>query len=190
MQIYKKASLEISIQAIVIVVLAMTLLGLGLTLIRGMFKNIQSTTEDVSEQVRQRVLDDLVAGDKKVSFPKTEIYIDKGSSQVLTVGIKNKKDEDLVYRMQFAAVSDPNGNVYADPAALNHWFKYAQPSGGSEGYILKAADSDVRNIRLEIPSSSGITSGAYVFRFEVIDVQAVGSEQIYAQKDFFVVVRG
>ena len=40
----KKASLEMSIQAIVIVVLAMTLLGLGLGFIRGMFKNIGSTT--------------------------------------------------------------------------------------------------------------------------------------------------
>ena len=64
----KKASLEMSIQAIVIVVLAMTLLGLGLGFIRGMFKNIGSTTEDVTEQVRQRILDDLITGDKKISF--------------------------------------------------------------------------------------------------------------------------
>ena len=189
MQINKKASLEISIQAIVIVVLAMTLLGLGLTLIRGMFKNIQSTTEDVTEQVRQKVIDDLISSDKKVSFPKTEIYIDKGSSQSLTIGIRNKKDEDLVYRIRFAAVSDPNGNLLSEDA-LKNWFKYAQPQSGTEGYVLKSADNDVRNIRLEIPSSSGIISGTYVFRFEVQDVQATGSDQIYAQKDFFVIVRG
>ena len=187
MRLNKKASLEISIQAIVIVVLAMTLLGLGLTLIRGMFKNIQSTTEDVTEQVRQRVIDDLIAGDKKVSFPKTEIYIDKGASQILTVGLRNKKDDDLFYTIHFVAVSDPNGNPL-NPDALAGWFKYAQP--GSQGYSLSSADSDVRNIRLEVPGSSGVISGAYVFRFEVIDVQAAGSDQTYAQKDFFIVVRG
>ena len=187
MRIYKKASLEISIQAIVIVVLAMTLLGLGLTLIRGMFKNIGETTDRVTEQVKQRVIDDLVSSDKKVSFPSTEIYIDKGSSQILTIGVRNKKDNDLIYTMRFAAVSDPNGNLYGDPDALKNWFKYAQPAGGTQGYVLNSAESDVRNIRLEIPTSSGIISGAYVFRFEVIDVE---SNQIYATKDFFVVVRG
>jgi len=58
MSFNKRASLEISIQAIVIVVLAMTILGLGLGFVRGLFKNITSTTEDVTEQVRQKILDD------------------------------------------------------------------------------------------------------------------------------------
>src|SRR3989344_3535177 len=100
MRFNKKASLEISIQAIVIVVLAMTLLGLGLGFIKGMFKNITSTTEDVSEQVRQRVLDDLVQGDKKISFPKTEVLVERGGSTVLTVGIRNKEDRDLLYTIK------------------------------------------------------------------------------------------
>ena len=39
MSFNKRASLEMSIQAIVIVVLAMTLLGLGLGFIKGMFGN-------------------------------------------------------------------------------------------------------------------------------------------------------
>ena len=70
MSFNKRASLEISIQAIVIVVLAMTILGLGLGFVRGLFKNISSTTEDVTEQVRQKILDDLITGDKKFHFPR------------------------------------------------------------------------------------------------------------------------
>ena len=104
----KRGSLEISIQAIVIVVLAMTLLGLGLGFIRGMFKNITGTTEDVTEQVRQKILDDLIQGDKKVSFPRTDVTIDKGGAIVLTVGIRNKKDTPLHYRMRFNPISDPS----------------------------------------------------------------------------------
>ena len=188
MQLNKRASLEISIQAIVIVVLAMTLLGLGLTLIRGMFKNIQSATDEVTEQVRQKVVDDLVTSDKKVSFPKTEIYVDKGSSTLLTIGIRNKNDQDLIYNMRFVAVSNPDGVPYGNGDALNHWFKYAQPIS-TQGYLLSSAENDVRNVRLEIPSASGITSGAYVFRFEVTDLQASAPDNIYAQKDFFVIVR-
>ena len=69
----KSGSLEISIQAIVIVVLAMTLLGLGLGFVKGLFGDITATTTSVTAQIKERVLDDLIQGDKKISFPETEI---------------------------------------------------------------------------------------------------------------------
>lgn len=179
----KRASLEISIQAIVIVVLAMTLLGLGLGFVRGMFKNITSTTEDVTEQVRQKILDDLITGDKKISFPKTDITIDKGGSQVLTVGVRNKKDTPLNYKMGFTAISGPdNQPLPAD--SLESWFQFAK----SKTYALAAADSEVRNIRLSIPTK--IVSGSYFLTFDIIDDDLAPPNNVYAQKDFFIVVRG
>lgn len=182
MRFNKKASLEISIQAIVIVVLAMTLLGLGLGFIRGMFKNIGSTTEDVTEQVRQRILDDLITGDKKISFPKTDITIDKGGSSVLTVGVRNKKDTPLHYKMRFTPISGPDGAPFSidNPS----WFQFAQ----MQVYTLSAADSEVRNIRLSIPTR--VASGSYFLTFDVIDDDLPPPNNVYAQKDFFIVVRG
>ena len=182
MRFNKKASLEISIQAIVIVVLAMTLLGLGLGFIRGMFKNITSTTQDVTEQVRQRVLDDLISGDKKVSFPKTEIGVDKGGSEVLTVGVRNKKDTPLHYKIRFSPISGPEGQPFSIDNPT--WFQFAQ----SEVYILSAADAEVRNIRLSMPT--GTPSGSYFLTFDVIDDDLQPPNNIYAQKDFFIVVSG
>lgn len=184
MSFNKKASLEISIQAIVIVVLAMTLLGLGLGFIRGMFKNIGSTTEDVTEQVRQRVLDDLITGDKKVSFPKTEIIVDKGGSQVLTVGIRNKKDTPLYYKMKFNPISGPDGG----PFSIDNprWFQLEEYS--RQRYKLDAADSEIRSIRLSMPTSA--SSGSYFLTFEVVDDDLQPPHNVYAQKDFFIVVKG
>ena len=178
----KRASLEISIQAIVIVVLAMTLLGLGLGFIRGMFKNIGSTTEDVTEQVRQKILDDLISGDKKISFPKTDITIDKGGSVVLTVGIRNKKDTPLHYKMRFTPISGPDGAPFSidNPS----WFQFAQ----TQVYTLSAADSETRNIRLSIPTR--VSSGSYFLTFDVLDDDLPPPNNVYAQKDFFIVVRG
>ena len=180
----KKASLEISVQAIVIVVLAMTLLGLGFGFIRGMFKNITSTTEDVTEQVRQRVLDDLISGDKKVSFPKTEVTIDKGGSQVLTVGIRNKKDTPLHYKMRLTPISGPDGGVFNIDNP--RWFQLEDFS--KQQYTLTAAEAEVRNVRLSIPS--GVSSGSYFLTFDVIDEDLPPPSNVYAQKDFFIVVRG
>lgn len=181
----KKASLEMSIQAIVIVVLAMTLLGLGLGFIRGMFKNISSTTEDVTEQVRQRVLDDLISGDKKVSFPKTEITVDKGGSQLLTVGIRNKKDTPLHYKMRFTPISNPEGVPFSIDSP--RWFQLEDFA--RQQYTLPAADAEVRNIRLSTPTGD-IKSGSYFLTFDVIDDDLPPPNNIYAQKDFFIVVRG
>lgn len=173
----KKASMELSIRTIVVVVLAMTLLGLGLTFIRGMFKDITGISEDVSAQVRQKILDDLITGDKKISFPKNEIVIDKGKSEMLTIGVRNKKDEPLYYRMEFNAISDPSGS----PFNIVGWFQFAE----TLEYELASADSDVRNIRLSIPTS--VNAGSYFLTFNIIDTDDMST---YASKDFFIVVRG
>ncbi len=182
MSFNKRASLEISIQAIVIVVLAMTLLGLGLGFIRGMFKNIQGTTEDVTDTVKQRILDDLITGDKKVSFPKTEVVIDKGGSQILTVGVRNKKNEPLDYKIKFIPISGPDGAPFSIDTPT--WFQYAT----TQTYTLSPADSDVRNIRLSVPTT--VPSGSYFLTFEITDDLLPPGENVYAQKDFFIVVRG
>lgn len=178
----KKASLEISIQAIVIVVLAMTLLGLGLGFIRNQFTGIQNLNIEVSEQVKQKILDDLISGDKKVSFPRTDITIDKGGSSVLNIGIRNKKDAPLHYKMRFTPISGPDGATFVidNPS----WFQFAQ----NQIYTLSAADAEIRNIRLSIPTR--VTSGSYFLTFDIIDDDLPPPDNVYAQKDFFIVVSG
>lgn len=171
----RKASLELSIRAIVIVVLALILLGLGVTFIRGMFRDIGDVTDEVSEQVRENILNDLITNDKKISFPRTEIVIDKGGADILTVGIRNKNDDDLIYTILFTLQSFPDGAE--DPEG---WFQH-----GTDTYTLSSASSDVRNVRLSIPSTA--TSGSYFFTFDIID-DALG--EVYATKDIFIVVRG
>ena len=172
----KNASMELSIRTIVVVVLAMTLLGLGLGFIRGMFKDITDISGDVNAQVKQKILDDLITGDKKISFPKTEIIIDKGKSEMITVGIRNKKDQPLFYRMQFTPISDPSGSVFS----IERWFQYSETTD----YELASAESDIRNIRLSIPT--GVNAGSYFLTFDLIDTD---DNSAYAQKDFFIVVR-
>jgi len=69
----KKGALQLSINAIVIVVLAMSLLGLGLTFIRSIFKGLEEQRSEITEQVKQQILEDLRTGNKKLSFPSTDV---------------------------------------------------------------------------------------------------------------------
>ena len=186
----KKSSLEISIQAIVIVVLAMTLLGLGLGFVRGMFKNISGTTNDVTDQVRQKISDDLITSDKKTSFPKTEIEINKGDSTVLSIGIRNKENDILTYDIDFKAISGPTLTGLSTPlteTALDSWFLIARPKlrSGQSGWELKQSEVDIRNVKIVVPK--GAISGTYVLTFEVLDID---NHVTYDQKDIFINVVG
>ena len=171
----KRASLELSIRAVVIIVLAMTLLGLGLGFVRSMFSDIGEIREDVTDQVRQNIVDDLRNNDKKISFPKTEVNINKGDSEILAVGVRNKEDETLSYKMMFTPQSAPDG---ADLTSLGSWFQYSQ-----DAHSLPSSESDVRNIRLSVPKDA--KSGSYFLTFDVMNTN---TSKIYAQKDFFIVV--
>ena len=186
----KKGSLEISIQAIVIVVLAMTLLGLGLGFVKGMFGKITIIGDSVSDQIKEQILDDLRTGEKNISFPSSQIIIDKGDSQIIGVGIKNRKDSTLFYKMQFTGVSGPRssgGTGPIDNTIIDNWFQFAKDTI----YTLPAADTEVRSIRLDIPTQT--LSGSYFMTFDVLECEDEStciSGVKYAQKDIFIVVRG
>jgi len=179
----KKGSLELSIRAIVIIVMAMTLLGLGLGFTRNMFKNIGGISSEVTDQIRQQIQNDLVTGDKRVAFSRSEINLDNGDSELLSVGIRNKKDSLLKYEMVFTFVSGPSN--YAGTGADN-WFQYAKTQ-----FELSPTKTDIRNIRLHavLDDSSDMEAGSYFFTFTVKDVSPGATSDEYAVKDFFVVVR-
>ncbi|MDP6648375.1 MAG: hypothetical protein QGH34_03210 [Candidatus Woesearchaeota archaeon] len=193
--INKKASLELSIRTIVIVILAMTLLGLGLGFVRSTFKDIRGISEDVTEQVRQQIIDDLITNDKKLSFTKTEVKIDRGSSEILTLGIRNKEDETLSYKMEFTSQSVPENVALNEP--LN-WLQYRK-----DIQELLSSEADVRSIRLDVPRDA--KTGSYFLTFDankfvgiqkdangipVLDENGNKIEiyEPYATKDLFIVV--
>ena len=176
----KKASLELSIRTIVIIILAMTLLGLGLGFIRNTFSDISGLSGDVSEQIRQQIQDDLITNDKKLSFPKTEVKIDKGKSEILTVGIRNKQDEILSYKMKFTPHSVPDGVDLNEPIT---WFQYRE-----DMQELSSSESDISKIRLNVPKNA--KTGSYLLSFDVVKINDDETTENYATKDLFIVIRG
>ena len=162
----------------------MTLLGLGLGFTRTIFKDIGGISGDVTEQIRQQILDDLITNEKKVSFPKSQIVIDKGGSEILTVGIRNKGDTPLCYNILFDAIRDEDGVRFE----ADDWFQYA-PDPADPCETIPPADAVVKNVRLKVPK---VDAGSYFLQFKVIDDDFPLSdpESIYASKDFFIVVRG
>lgn len=172
----KKASLEISIQAIVIVVLAMTLLGLGLGFVRNLFGTTTDLTTQVTEQVRDQILDDLRRGDKRISFPGTELRLEKAKSKNLAVGVKNTAETSLQFRIDVVQIRN-DGTETTDFGSYGS-FLYAR---GQQ--TLGVNQAEVYPIKF----TAGTDSDTRIFEIRIMDLSS-GAPVEYASKTFFITV--
>ena len=92
----KKASLEMSIRTIVVVVLAMTLLMLGLGFIRSQFQDITSLNVEIQEQVKDQITSQLRTSGDKLSFPST-VQLQRGERKTLNIGVQNTGSEVIYF---------------------------------------------------------------------------------------------
>ncbi|MBI3027625.1 S8 family serine peptidase, partial [Candidatus Woesearchaeota archaeon] len=112
--------------------------------------------------------------DKRIAFPDSEIHTNHSESQILTIGIVNHRDNDLHYKIVF----DPN---YGSDNGKG-WFQYAK----NQIYTLKAGETDIRSIRLEVPQN--IERGSYPLEFSILDDDLPPPKNVYSQTSFFVLV--
>ncbi len=172
----KKGSLNLSIQAIVIIVIAFVVLGLGLTFVRGQFKSMTETSTGVQEQIRQQILEDLRTGDKKLSFPATTLTIEKGEAQDIAIGVKNTKNTDLNFNIEIKAVKSQNDPAKLDTDLANDVkFFYA---GGP--FNLKTTDAEAYNIKINAAGNKD----TYLINLKIVDQDNL--DVPYAEKTFFV----
>lgn len=198
-QFSKKASLNLSINAIVIVVLAMTLLGLGLGFIRNIFTGLEEQREEVTEQVRSQILEDLRTGNKKLSFPSTEVNIDRKKSKTLALGVKNTKaieklDFGITVNILQAQVGPDTfkltdagwvcgtlSGCTTDPSEYTLKVNFFYNQGP---FKLGVTESNVYTVR----TTAIGTAGTYMAKISLLEQSTKGGEydKIYAEKTFFI----
>ena len=189
----KKASLEISIQAIVIVVLAMTVLGLGLGFIKGMFSSITGVTSGTFDKIADQLQKDLVSSNEKLVFSQTKVAIERGKSLLLGWGIKNEGNQRLNYWAEFSAVKCPGPHPCPSVDELNSkWFifKYKpSPGQGNSPYTVGAAENTVVRVELSVPQTSGVDTGLYLIDLSIYDGDNPDTTtNKYASTDIFITV--
>ncbi|MBD3203867.1 hypothetical protein GF327_06210 [Candidatus Woesearchaeota archaeon] len=86
----KKASLNLSINAIVVLILAITMLGLGLGFMRNMFTNVQENFEDVSDQVQKDMIKRLKDSGERVVLSKYEVKMKQSTEEVIHIAINEE----------------------------------------------------------------------------------------------------
>lgn len=174
----KKGSLNMSIEVIIVIVIAFVVLGLGLSFVRSQFKTMSETTSSVQEQIKQQILDDLRTGDKKLSFPASEVTISKKESSVTAIGIKNVKAGKLNYKLKIEQTFGGD-QIFGD--SLTNNFLYATE-------IDELQPTETRVIPVRITSET--IPGTGQFKLTILDIAADGTETPYDSKTFFITVTG
>lgn len=85
----KKAALELSINAIVVFILAITILGLGLVFIKSQFGSLTERVSEVSAEIKSELINKIKDTGELLVFNRVEIEAKAGKSVEFYMGIKN-----------------------------------------------------------------------------------------------------
>ena len=188
----RKASLNISIEAIVIIVIAFVVLGLGLGFVKNTFKDIGSTTKEVQSKIKEQILEDLRTSGKKLSVT-SQIQLDRGSEVVENVGVINTglSEKSFGIKIEFIKKQKPDGSEdTSDAAASEIVFFYSDLVDKG----LAPTAGDVFPITISAKSSA---AGNYLYKVDVLEESTPGACasaapapgtgcEIYDTRSFFV----
>ncbi len=100
-QIGKKADLSLSINSIVILILAITMLGLGLAFLRGTFSKTTAQFAEVSDTVKSQISDEIKSSGEKLYVRGTpEIDVKRGETKEIYYGIKNVLTDTTTFNIK------------------------------------------------------------------------------------------
>jgi hypothetical protein len=179
----RKASLNLSIQAIVIVVIAFVVLGLGLGFVRGQFQQITKTSSQVQKQIEQQILDDLRRGNNKLSFPTDELRLETGEDSVQAIGVKNTKDSELTLRMDFQVKTDQGFTSFVSEKEES-----LTTSGGTSFDARMTWDNTAQTYTqnearvIPVTITAPDKSGTYLYKVRILDA----SDKVFDERTFFI----
>ncbi|MFH1850139.1 MAG: hypothetical protein ABH879_08235 [archaeon] len=93
----KLGSLDLSINAIVVLILAITMLGLGLGFMRDTFSSTTEQFDEVSENMRAQLIEELKQTNSRIEFNKADMEIKRGEKRSVFFAIRNDLNGDYVF---------------------------------------------------------------------------------------------
>ncbi|MEK6886441.1 MAG: hypothetical protein AABW88_01275 [Nanoarchaeota archaeon] len=105
----KKADLSLSINAIVVLILAITMLGLGLMFIRGQFGGAVDKLKTMTEQIDAGQKAELENSPDRITLRTTDFEIKRGTQKDLYYAVRNNLDAQATFTVDGFACTDAIG---------------------------------------------------------------------------------
>lgn len=193
MKMKRKASLELSINFTVMLVLALIVFGLGMSFLYKIMNKLDNATETLDKQTIDQIESLLINSGTKVAFPKNIVTIKRGGHDSIALGIKNE-DPDYTYfklKTDCTKAYDKNKQRLCDETrnipcldVCDKWVIHNSP-----GYSLYNIEKKARKIEglfVNIPKDA--RPGEYIFTLEVktAEANAVERNDYDSAKKFYV----
>ena len=192
----KKGALNLSIQAIVIVVIAFVVLGLGLGFVRTQFESIGSTSTAVQEQISQQILDDLRTGNKRLSFPATKIVVETSDESEQAIGLKNTDPQsgDFEITFQVKATCVIGGTQVGEFCEFTSEEELTLLKGQQETNAIIVWDNTPQNLGpgkhrvMPVSIQAPDFDGTYLYKIVMYRLDGSGTREVdpYDTRTFFV----
>lgn len=167
----KKASLDLSINAVVVLILAIALLGVGLFFINSIFGGLIEDVTKIKTKLSTEELDQLRNSKEKVQFLDTRIILSQ-TKETVAFAAHNNENTENIYTTQVSCEDQIGGQI--DLSAINNGFDVVKK------IKLKPDETAVRDLVIEFPPSA--PSGLLVYCSMTLKKE--GSDVIYAEQDF------
>ncbi len=178
----KKGAMEMSIGTIVIIVLSMSMLILGMVLVKNIFGGatdiVDSSTQQISSEIAK------IYGDDKrlVIYPSVDIFdVKAGDTSAFAIRIKNLLENTAADSVVFSysITLDDFEECGLSEGEIFSWMK----GESGQGLGISSAGEHLEKILLEIPEGAPLCS----FKVRVAVEQ---NNQPYANEQMFIRIKG
>ena len=97
----RHASLSLSINAIVVLIMAITMLGLGLAFMKGVFSKADSATEGATKEIEKQAVESLKTSGKKTALSQNSIELKPKEKKGAIIAVTNKVDTAKEYKVVY-----------------------------------------------------------------------------------------
>jgi len=154
---HKKGAFELSITAIVILILGITILGLGLIFITSIFKEGSEQFERAADTVDKQFIEQLKATDETVAIDRPKLEIENTDQAQIFIAFNNKEEADRDYVITSDTACTRIG---PDPSCTGVTIEYKTTATN-----VPAGDVTVQPINLKVDSTA--EKGTYIWDLQV-----------------------
>jgi len=194
-----KRAIELSINFIVIFILAMAMFSVGVTLAYKIFGEAEQMKKNLDDRTRQQIMTMLMEGSSKVIVPIVKKEVEIGGSDVFGLGIRNDLDDlaDFYLQIECDAAYEADNTLICDKdtapctGICDKWLSHMSFIAVDDFGPIEVSRNErsVEEIFVLIPKDESIKKGTYVFNLQVCaEAECDGSNQYDTLKKLKVVV--
>ena len=188
----KKAGLQVSINAIVILIFAITILSLGIVFIKNMFSKVSGQFEDVTQQTRDALIEKLRSSSERLALNVEDITLKPGEEKNIYFALKNELDDKHTFSIFGSGNIDNTGEWSGDDSVVKCYDSTSESADLTKIEFLTAKKrtlepGDIKVLKLIIKVKPDTTVASYSCAMIIKD-PSQEQDKVYARKDFYITI--